>query len=349
MRRPLDTSATRMPAAPFVLVDLYTDEGVTGRAHVFCYLEVAAGMIRQVLAAAGPLLAGERLQPERLGRTCRDHFTLLGVQGVVGMALSALDVACWDALARAADLPLSRYLGGGSDSVRAYNSNGLGLSCAGVDAGLIAAEANALLAEGFDAVKIRLGRPDPQQDLSAVRAVRAAIPAQARLMADYNQALSVAQALERGTALEAEGLYWLEEPLRHDDLRGSAAVAEALRTPVQAGENFCGPDVLATAISMAAMDYAMVDLMRIGGVSGWLRAAAFAQAGAMPMSSHLYPEVSIHLLAATPTAHWLEYVDWAETFVRAPLDVSAGRAGVPATPGTGVCWDEDAVGRYAAD
>ena len=349
MRRPLGTSATRLPTAPFVLVDLYTDEGVTGHAHVFCYLEPAAGMIRQVLAVAGPLIAGDRLQPERLGRTCRDHFTLLGVQGVVGMALSALDVACWDALARAAEQPLSRYLGGGNDSVRAYNSNGLGLSGAGVDAGLIAAQANALLAEGFDAVKIRLGRPDPQQDLSAVRAARDAIPERALLMADYNQALSVAQALERGAALEAEGLYWLEEPLRHDDLRGSAAVAEALRTPIQVGENFCGPDVLATAISMAAMDYAMVDLMRIGGVSGWLRAAAHAQAGAMPMSSHLYPEVSVHLLAVTPTAHWLEYVDWAEAFVRAPLDISAGRAGVPAAPGTGVTWDEDAVGRYAAD
>ena len=355
MKRPLGTSAARMDLAPFVLVDLETEEGITGRAHAFCYLEIAAPLLRQVIEFAGEMIAGTAVDPARIGRLHCARFALLGTQGVVGMALSALDVACWDALARAADLPLSRYVGrylGGPadavlDTVPAYNSNGLSLGPS--DPAGLAEEAQALLAEGFDALKIRLGRADPREDLRAVEAVRAAIPAASHLMADYNQALRVAEAIQRGQLLDDHGLYWIEEPVSHDDLVGSARVADALRTPVQSGENFCGPKVLATAIALKSNDYVMPDLMRIGGVSGWLEAAALARSANLPMSSHLYPEVSAHLLAATPGAHWLEYVDWAEPFIATGVSVSAGKAKVPDTPGTGVIWDEDAISRYAVE
>ena len=168
-------------------------------------------------------------------------------------------------------------------------------------------------------------------------------------MADYNQALSVGEAIERGSALDDEGLEWLEEPVAHDDLIGSGRVAAALEMPIQIGENFSGPATLATAIEINASDYVMVDLMRIGGVSGWLQASVLAAKAGLPMSSHLYPEVSSHLLAATPTAHWLEYVDWAEPFLTAPLSVAAGQAAVSTGPGTGVAWDEAAIRRYDLD
>ena len=140
MRRPLSTSATRMATVPFLLVDLYTVEGVIGRAQAFCYMNAAAPMMRDMLEAAGELIEGALLEPDGIGRTCRNHFTLLGTSGIVGMALSALDVACWDALARAAGLPLGSYLGRGVDTVPAYNSNGLGLS--GVASGEMVDEAN---------------------------------------------------------------------------------------------------------------------------------------------------------------------------------------------------------------
>ena len=347
MSRPLSTSATRMATAPFLLVDVHTEEGITGRAHAYCYLEAAAPMMRHALEAASELIAGSALEPESIARTCRDHFTLLSVSGVVRMALSALDVACWDALSRAAGLPLAGYLGSDVDSVPAYNSNGLGLS--DVEPAVMAEEASRLLADGFDAIKIRLGRENPDEDLRAVRAVRSSIPSSSLLMSDYNQALSVVDALERGSGLEDEGLYWIEEPLAHEDFVGSATLVEALTTPIQIGENFNGSDVLATAIAMDALDYVMVDLMRIGGVSGWLRAATLAAAADIPMSSHLYPEVSVHLLSVTPTAHWLEYVDWAESFIVEPIRISGGLAGVPPGPGTGVAWEEDALVRYTVD
>ena len=338
-----------MTAAPFLLVDIYTEEGITGRAHTFCYLDIAAPMMRRVLEAAGELIVGVPLDPERIRRVCQDHFALLGAHGVVAMVVSALDVACWDALSRAAKLPLARYLGGATETVPSYNSNGLSLRRSDGDLGQITEEANELLEPGFNALKIRLGRENPREDLTAVRAVRSTIPSESLLMSDYNQALSVEEALERGRGLEEEGLYWIEEPVAHDDFPGSSEVTQALGIPIQVGENFWGPNVLATAIAMTAMDYVMVDLMRIGGVSGWLRAAALADKARIPMSSHLYPEVSTHLLGVTPTAHWLEYVDWAEAFITAPILISHGNAKVPEGPGTGVFWDEDAVAHYATD
>ncbi len=343
MRRALGTSAARIAFAPFVLVDLETEEGITGRAHAFCYMDIAAPMIRQCLQVMADLIAGHSLDPQEIGRLCRGRFTLIGTQGIVGMALSALDVACWDALSRAAGAPLGRYLGGVTETVPAYNSNGLSLT----EPDGLAEEADALLSEGFNAVKIRLGRDHALEDLRAVRAVRSTIPSDAILMADYNQALSVEDAIGRGTALDDEGLYWIEEPVAHDDFVGSARIAEALETPIQAGENFCGPHHMASAIAMKATDYVMPDLMRIGGVSGWLRAAELAEGAGLPMSSHLYPEVSAHLLSATPTAHWLEYMDWAEPFIAEGIVVENGRARIPVTPGTGVEWDEDAVRHYA--
>jgi len=212
MRKPLGSSAARMIQASFVLVDLETAEGITGRAHVFCYMDIAIPMIRNYLQTLADLIEGRSLDPDELGRLCRGRFTLLGTHGIVGMALSALDVACWDALSQAAGLPLGRYIGGTAESVQAYNSNGLSLT----EPETLAEEANSLLAEGFRTVKIRLGRADASEDLRAVRAVRTAMVPDTILMADYNQALTAEEAIDRGRALDAEGLYWIEEPIAHE-------------------------------------------------------------------------------------------------------------------------------------
>jgi len=345
MRRPLGTSAARMERAPFVLVELLTQEGITGRAHAYCYIDGAAPMLQQVLALASEGIVGADVDPLAIKATLDAQFRLLGVHGTVAMGLSALDVACWDALAIAADMPLARFLEGSKESIPAYNSNGLSL--APPDA--LGAEAQALLEPGFDALKVRLGRPDAAEDLAAVRAVRAAVPDGTTLMADFNQALSVAEAITRGAELEPEGLHWIEEPVAADDLGGCAAVAGALATPVQLGENLYGPGGVAAAVTQHASDYLMFDLMRIGGISGWLEAAATAAQAGIPVSSHLYPEVSVHLLAATQTAHWLEYVDWAEPFLQARIEIAGGAARVPDRPGTGVNWDEGAVCRFSID
>ena len=342
MKLPLGTSAGTVRSAPLLLIDVETEEGITGRSYLFCYLRAAAPAIAAMLAEVERSVKGEHIAPAELWEKLARRLKLIGVQGIVRMALSGFDVACWDALAIAAGVPLVTLLGGAPRPITAYNSNGLGL----MPPEAAADEAERLLESGFVAVKLRLGRATPEADLAAVRAVRRRLPERVLLMADYNQALSVAEAIQRGRALDAEGLYWIEEPIRHDDFRGCAEVAKALATPVQIGENFSLPEQMAEALAAGACDYVMPDLERIGGVTGWQRAAKLAAASNIRMSSHLFPEASAHLLAVTPTCHFLEYVDWADAILAEPLRIAAGAAVIPDRPGTGVSWNEDAVRRY---
>jgi mandelate racemase len=342
MRRPLGTSAMGITEAPLVLIDLHTEEGITGRAYLFCYLEAAGHAVLALARDASTVLAGTAAAPAAARRTLKARFKLLGARGLAAAVLAGVDIACWDALAIAAGLPLARILGATIRPVPAYNSNGLGL----LEPGAAADEALELVAEGFSAIKMRLGRPSGRDDLAAVRAIRAAIPPEVELMADYNQALTLNDARQRCRQLDDEGLYWIEEPVRHDDYAASAELAASLRTPVQIGENFAGPRAMFAALAGKASDLVMPDLDRIGGVSGWLAAAALADAAGAEMSSHLYPEVSAHLLAATPTAHWIEYVDWADPILQQPLTVTDGRVLPPDRPGNGLDWDPDAVSRF---
>jgi mandelate racemase len=257
------------------------------------------------------------------------------------MALSALDVALWDALAISLAIPLTCLLGAQPQPIRAYNSNGLGL----MPPEAAADEAELLVAKGFQGVKLRLGYASLEQDLAVTRAVRRRLPAAVALMVDYNQALSVTEALMRGRALQQEGVYWLEEPIRHDDYRGNATIARELSLPVQIGENFNGAEAMLDALGAEACDFVMPDLARIGGITGWIEAAGIAAAKGIEMSSHLFPEVSAHLLAATPTAHWLEYVDWADAILQEPLEIVTGNAVIPQRPGHGMAWDADKIAK----
>jgi mandelate racemase len=343
MRYALGTSAATVRTAPLLLVDLITEEGVVGHAYQFCYTPAAQPAIVAILNDVEGAIRGDSLAPLDVWAKLAKRYTLIGVEGIVRMAMSLVDVAAWDALAKAAKLPLARYLGAEPKSVPAYNSNGLGLMAPAA----VADEAEKLAADGFEAVKLRLGYATLQGDLAAVRAVRGRLGDGVQIPVDYNQALSVAQAAERCRALDDEGLLWIEEPIRHDDYAGCASLARETRTPIQIGENFSQVFDMEKAIAAGAADFVMPDLERIGGVTGWLRAAALAQTHALPMSSHLYPEVSVHLLAATPTAHWLEYVDWLEPLVTEPLRITDGQAIAPERDGLGIEWNEESVKRLA--
>jgi mandelate racemase len=338
----LGTSAGALREAPLLLIDLETEEGVTGRSYLFCYLPAAGPAIASLLAEVERVVKGDRVAPLELRAKLAKRFTLIGVQGIVRMAMAGFDVACWDALAIAAGLPLAEYLGGTVQPVPAYNSCGLGLMAPEA----VADEAEKLLAGGFGALKLRLGYPTLEADLAALRAVRRRVGDAVLIMTDYNQALSAAEALRRGRVLDREGVYWIEEPIRHDDYAGCARLARELETPIQIGENFSGARAMAEALAAGACDYVMPDLERIGGVSGWLQAAALASVHGVEMSSHLFPEVSAHLLNVTPTRHWLEYVDWANAILAEPLRIAGGNAIASNRPGNGLVWDETAVRKY---
>lgn len=344
MARPLHTGAGAITKAPLVLIDLDTEEGVTGCAYVFCYAAFALAPVVALLDNLSELIAGETVAPLALEEKLQRAFRLPGPQGFTAMAAAGIDMAAWDACAKAVGQPLVRLLGGTAHPIPAYNSNGLGI----MDADRVRAEARELVDAGFRALKVRLGYADGHADATVVRAVRHALADDVVLMSDYNQALSVPEAISRASALDGEGLSWIEEPTRADDYAGYARIRTASRTPIQLGENFWGPHDMAKAIAAGAGDFLMPDIDRIGGVSGWLRAAALAEPSGIPLSSHLYPEISAHVLAVTPTRHWLEYMDWAEPVLQQPIRIEDGHAIPSAEPGSGVAWDEDAVARYLA-
>ncbi|HMA88714.1 MAG TPA: enolase C-terminal domain-like protein [Burkholderiales bacterium] len=344
MKRPLATASGAIKVAPLLLVDLQTDGGIVGRAYLFGIAPQTLAPLAKLVEAMGAMVAGDALAPFELEKKLRARHALLGVHNIVLFAISAIDMAAWDALGQALGQPLVRLLGGAPRPVRAYNSKGLGI----MPLEALVREANELAAEGFPALKLRLGRPDAADDLEAIRAVKKALGGRLTLMVDFNQGLSVAEALRRGRMIDDEGgVYWIEEPVRADDFAGCARLARELRTPVQIGENFMGPEQMAQALAAGACDFVMPDAQRIGGVTGWMRAAALAQAAGLEMSSHLFPEASCHLLAVTPTCHWLEYVDWADAVLEEPARLSKGEVVISERPGIGMRWNEKAVRKYA--
>jgi len=344
LERPIVSKVGLYQDWPLILIDLYTHEGIVGHSYLEPYLKRAARYIVPAIEDLAELARDKPLAPFDDFRRGIGSLHLVGREGVSLIAISGLDMAAWDALAKAADMPLAMYLGGSVGPVPAYNSGGLWLSA---PEGL-ADEAAALVAEGgFGALKIKLGRERLADDIAAIATVRDAVGPETKLMCDFNQGLSLGEALARCHALDEQGLYWFEEPIAYDNIPGYAQLARELKTPVQLGENIYGARALYHAVLAGAGDFMMPDLMRIGGVSGWLHAAAITGAAGIPMSSHLYPEIAAHLLRVTDTAHWLEWQNWAYPVLSEPFEMNNGHLIVPDRPGQGIEWDEKAVARFA--
>jgi mandelate racemase len=266
-------------------------------------------------------------------------FRLLGRQGLVGMALSGIEMALWDVLGRACGQPVVRLLGGEPSPIPAYDSYGV------VDPKADRRALESSLERGFRAIKIKIGDGGIDNDVNTVAAVRGIVGDETALMVDYNQSLTVTEAIRRIDRLAEYDLHWVEEPVPAEDIRGHAEVRAASPVPIQTGENWWFPQDMAKAIEAEACDYAMPDLMKIGGIGGWLRAMGQAEAASIPVSSHLFVEASAHVLAVTPTAHWLEYLDIAGAVLTEPVPVENGCV-VPRGPGLGIEWNEDAVERF---
>lgn len=344
MRRPIVAKVGTYPEWPFILIDVETKEGVVGHSYLEPYLKTAVRYIGPVIEDMGALLQGRQLAPLDVYRDVIGRLHLLGRQGVSVIAAAGLDMAIWDALAKAAGLPLCEFLGGMVGKIRAYNTNGLWL----LPTERLASEAKELVAEGnFRAIKIRLGRERLDEDRKALKLVRDAIGPGVDLMCDFNQGQTLQEAISRMHALDDEGLIWFEEPVVFDNFEQSAQLARELKTPVSIGENIYGARSFYDAVRAGAADLYMPDLMRIGGVTGWMRAAAIAGAAGYPLSSHLYPEVSAHLLRVSETADWLEFRDWGNPIIAEPFAIEDGYAIVPDRAGNGIEWNEEAVKKFA--
>lgn len=346
LERPVVARIATITDWPLILIDLYTREGVVGRAYLEPYVPKSMRYLVPALQDLGEMLEGRRVAPSELYDAGRKSLHFVGYEGLSMIAVAGLDMAVWDALARAAGLPLCVLLGGSVGPVPAYNSNGLWLKAPAE----VAEEALVLRDQGgFTGLKLRLGRERLADDLATVAAVREAVGEDMNLMIDFNQGLHLGEALERCHAIDDLGLAWIEEPIVYDNLEGYARLTAEIKTPIQIGENFYGPRALYTALQMKACDYVMPDFMRIGGVTGWQRAAAIAGAAGIPVSTHLYPEVAAQVLRVTETAHWLEWQDWADPILERPYEVRDGQLHIPDVPGMGLEWNEPAVTANLAD
>jgi mandelate racemase len=342
MCQPHRTASGIITESPLVLTDVITDEGIAGHSIIFTYtaaaLEPTAGLIRNLEA----LLKGERLAPQEIEHKLASRFRLLGTQGLVGMALAAVDMALWDALAHRHNTSLIRLLGGVEKPLPAYGA-----------VGYDGASGSARVAEewvrrGFKGVKAKIGYPSLKQDLEVVRAIRAGVGEDVAIMVDYNQCLTPAEAVQRLLVLDELGLTWVEEPTLAHDYESHACIAREVKTPIQCGENWWGAQDLRHALNVHASDYIMLDVMKIGGVTGWLRAASLAETHSLRVSNHLWPEISAQLLSLTPTAHWLEYADWWNMIVSEPLRIENGMAMPSDRAGTGIEWNEEAISRCSS-
>jgi mandelate racemase len=336
--RPLRTAVGEIPAAPLVLIDLRTREGVIGRAYLFGYTLTVLAALTKLVEEIGAELVGRSVEPVARMNELDRRFRLLGWQGLVGMAVSGIDMALWDALARSLDKPLAALLGGSMTPLPAYDSFGM------LDPKKDEASIRASLAKGFRAIKIKIGGGTLEQDIAVVSAVREMIGPDIALMVDYNQSLDPVEACRRVKRLAPFELAWVEEPVAAEDLEGHAKVRATGVTLIQTGENWWFPSDMQKAIAAGASDLAMLDVMKIGGVTGWLRAMGQAHAAALPVSSHLFVETSAHLLAVTPTAHWLEFLDTPAAILKQPNTVVDGKM-APRGPGLGIEWNEHEVER----
>lgn len=342
MAHPHQTAGGTVSESPLVLTDITIEDGVVGHSVVFTYTAAALKPTADLIRDLEPLIKGEFLAPAEIEQKLSKRFRLLGTQGLVGIALSAIDMALWDALARSHGVPLVRLLGGIAKPIPAYGAVGYD----GVEgSAMVAAE---WVKRGFSGIKAKIGYATVQEDVAVIRAMRGAVGNGIAIMVDYNQCLTPVEAVQRLRVLDEEGLTWVEEPTLAHDYAGHAFIAREAKTPIQCGENWWGTLDMQHAIDAQASDFMMPDVMKIGGVTGWLRAAALAQTKSIRLSNHLWPEISAQLLCLTPTAHWLEYVDWWNPIMREPLEIKKGMANVETSIGTGVAWDENAVERFSA-
>ncbi len=337
---PIKTAVGLVGSAPLVVIDLETEDQITGCAYLFAYIRPALKPLAQAVQELGEIVVGQPLAPLAIDQQIEQRLRLVGHTGLLRMASAGIDMAAWDALARSHELPLCEFLGSQTKSIRTYDSHSMDGAELGAKRAVLAAEM------GFTAVKTKIGYGSVEEDLAVLHAVRTATGDRIGIMVDYNQSLDVPEAIRRGRILDQENLLWIEEPTLEGDYQGHARISGAIRTAVQMGENWLGIKEMSSALDAGACSFGMLDIMKIGGVTGWLRASSIALLKGLPLSSHLFQEFSAHLLAATPTAHWLERLDIAARIVEPNLVFKDGKAFISDRPGSGITWIESKIAEY---
>jgi L-alanine-DL-glutamate epimerase-like enolase superfamily enzyme len=324
-----------------VFVEITTDDGVLGRGYSYTIGTGGTAVLAMLRDYLIPRLL--RADPRRIEAIWRDLYIstrATAVGAITSLALAAVDTALWDWRCRHAEQPLWIVAGGARDRVPLYDTEvgWLHLSTDELIAG-----AKAALAAGRNGVKIKIGKPDPAEDVERLTAVRSALGPAIDLMADANQAFTAAEAIRRARLLEPLDLYWLEEPLPADDIAGHVRLSRATSIPVAVGESLYSIGQFAEYLKRDAAGIVQVDVARIGGITPWLKVAHLAEAHNVPVCPHFLMELHVSLCAAVPNSRYLEYIPQLSAVTRSALAVDNGHALAPTAPGLGIDWDLDAI------
>src|SRR5437764_7716382 len=328
----------------FVTLELGTDQGLTGVGVTFFGGALTPALKAAVDALATLMVGDDPSQTEAIAAKARRAAGGSGPGGIFTLALSAIDIACWDLKGKAAGRSVAALLGALRDRVPTYASGAL-IRPHPID--YLAKAGPRLRDMGFKQMKMQCGsEPSVAASIERVRVLREAIGADVDLMCDINQLWSVNHAIEVGRRIEPYHLYWLEDPVAHDDYAGLARVADALTTPIAAGEYHYGVVPFRHLLEAPSIDLVMIDLLRVRGITQWMKVAGMAEAFNLPVVSHLVPEVHVHLVAAIPNGLTVEYMPWTlRLFVETPA-LEGGQLVVPKTPGLGLAFDPAAIKRY---
>ena len=328
----------------FVTLELATDEGIEGIGLTFFGGPLTAAL-KEAVEGLGALVIGEDpMRVEAIGAKLRQAASGSGPGGIFSLALAPIDIALWDIKGKALNQPLCTLLGGYRDRVPTYASGAL-MRPMPVD---YLQDAGPRLVEmGFKQMKTQMGaEPTVAREVERIRVLRQGIGEDIDLMCDINQLWDVNQAIEIGRRVEEYHLFWLEDVVAHDDYQGLARVADALTTPVCAGEYHYGLRPFRHMLEARSIDIVMIDLLRAGGVTQWMKIAAMAEAFNLPVVSHLIPEIHLHLIAAIPHGLTVEYMPWTlELFEETPA-IEDGQIVVPQKPGLGLKFDAKAMKLY---
>lgn len=346
-RYPIESAIRSTHEIVNVLLLVLTEDGAHGSAYVAGFTRGQARAVRAMLEEFSPIVVGrEASELAAVWRELRRACRLMDRGGPGVAAISAIDMALWDLKAKSLGEPLHALLGTVRHRLPVYASDGCWLS---PDPDEVASQAQAFVRDGFTAVKVRVGRQNPADDLAVVQAVRDLVGDDVGVLVDANQGWSRSTARRCGRALIEMGVDWLEEPVPVEDVDGLALIQQDLPVRVVSGESVHYPHDVLRLVQAGAVSMVMPDLQRIGGVTGWIQAAAIAEAAGVDITSHLFPEVSAHLLAASAGAGPLEHVSWMDPFVEQPITVVDGMASLPDAPGTGLEFDWSALKEHIVE
>jgi L-alanine-DL-glutamate epimerase-like enolase superfamily enzyme len=343
----IQDSIQRISHWEFIVSTVTTDAGITGTG--FAYTLGIGGTAVQELVDTylTPLILGhDPMEVERIWRRCWWELHALGSAGMTRFALAAIDIALWDILAKHAGVPLYRLLGGSRDCIAAYGS-GINMHLEGEP---LLDQMRGFLARGYRAVKMKVGRDDPEVDVQRVASVRRVIGPSVRLMLDANQKWTAAEAIRRVTLLRPFDPFWLEEPLLADDRAGHVHVRQATGVSIAVGETLYTRYEFADYMRAGAVDVVQADIPRVGGFTEWMKIARLAESFNLPVAPHFMMELSVHALCAVPNGLILEDLQGGSLtdlgLLAEPIRVENGEMAPPARPGHGIVFDPAALGRY---